>query len=130
MVNVDEDVFPRVSLAEHVTVFVPKGKVAPDGGTQETDRPPSTASLAVGAVNVTTAPEALVASVVMFVGVAEITGPVVSWTVRVNEPVAVFPAASVDEQFTVVVPIANVDPDGGAHVTAGFAGAVSVAVAV
>ena len=77
----------------------------------------------------TIAPDALVASVVMFDG-AEIAGPVVSRTVTVNEPAAVLPAVSVEEQLTVVVAMANVEPDDGAHVTTGAAGALSVAVAV
>jgi hypothetical protein len=48
----------------------------------------------------------------------------------VKLPFAVFPIASVAEQFTVVVAIEKVLPDAGAHVTVGFAGLASVAVAV
>jgi hypothetical protein len=44
--------------------------------------------------------------------------------------VAVLPAASVAEQFTVVVPSAKVLPDAGMHVTAGLVGFASVAVAL
>ena len=41
------------------------------------------------------------------------TGGVVSTTVTVNDCRAVLPCASVALQFTVVVPMANVDPDAG-----------------
>jgi hypothetical protein len=58
------------------------------------------------------------------------TGAVVSRTVTVNEPVPVLPAASVAEQFTVVVPRANVDPDAFEQVTVGLVGFASLAVAV
>jgi hypothetical protein len=35
----------------------------------------------------------------------------------VNEPVCVFPATSLAEQFTVVVPTANTVPEAGKHPT-------------
>ena len=44
------------------------------------------------------------------------TGAVVSCIVMVNDFSAVFPARSVTVQVTVVVPIGNLDPDGGVHV--------------
>jgi hypothetical protein len=44
-----------------------------------------------------------------------ITGGVVSRTVTVKLPVALFPAASVAPQLTVVAWIANVEPDAGLH---------------
>jgi hypothetical protein len=49
----------------------------------------------------------------MFAGTPLITGGVRSVTVTLNEFVALFPAASEALQFTVVVPIANIDPDAG-----------------
>jgi hypothetical protein len=55
----------------------------------------------------------------MSAGVPLITGAVVSRTVTVKEPVAVFPAASLAEQFTVSVAIAKVLPEAGLHVTVG-----------
>lgn len=58
-----------------------------------------------------------------------IVGGVVSSTVIVKLPFAVFPAASVAEQLTVVVAIGNVLPEPGTHVTAGLAGLASVALA-
>jgi hypothetical protein len=48
----------------------------------------------------------------------------------VKVPLTVFPAASLAEQFTVVVATGNRDPDAGEHVTAGETGAKSVADAV
>ena len=48
----------------------------------------------------------------IFAGQA-ITGFSVSLTVTVNEQVAMFPAASVAVQWTVVVPLEKVEPDGG-----------------
>jgi hypothetical protein len=60
-VNVPDAVFPAASLAEQVTMVVPIGKVDPEAGAQVTERFPLTASTAV-AMNVTTAPAALVAT--------------------------------------------------------------------
>jgi hypothetical protein len=78
---------------------------------------------------VTVAPEDEVASIAKLLGVPESVGAVVSCTRIVNEPVAVLPAASVAEQFTVVVPIENVEPDAGEQVVVGAGGFASVAVA-
>ena len=44
-------------------------------------------------------------------------GALVSTTVITKLPVAVLPLRSEAEQITVVVPSANIDPDGGVHVT-------------
>src|SRR5438105_7402437 len=59
------------------------------------------------------------------------TGAIVSVTVTVtvNEPVPVLPCASVAEQFTVVVPGANVLPDAGLHEGVTEPSTTSVAVA-
>jgi hypothetical protein len=108
---------PAASVAEQFTVVVPSANVLPDAGTHVGVIAPSTMSDA-DAENVTTAPDALVASTVMFAGTVTVGG-VVSTTVTVKLPLAVFPAASVAEQFTVVVPSANVLPDAGEHVTVG-----------
>src|SRR5436190_16620824 len=67
---------PQSSSARQVTVFVPTGKVLPDGGTQVMVGVVSILSVAVAA-KVTTAPAALVACTVMFVGHV-IAGGVVS----------------------------------------------------
>ena len=57
-------------------------------------------------------------------------GGVVSFTVTVKLPVAVFPAASLAVQLTVVVVIANVEPEAGVQPTATVPLTKSVAVAV
>jgi hypothetical protein len=45
-VKVADPVFPRVSVAEQVTVVLPSGKVLPEAGAHVGDRLPSTRSLA------------------------------------------------------------------------------------
>jgi hypothetical protein len=62
-------------------------------------------------MNVTTAPAALVAGVVIFAGGVNV-GPLFV-TITLNDPVAVKPALSVTMQSTCVVPRWNVDPDAG-----------------
>ena len=57
------------------------------------------------------------AAVVIFDGRVR-TGAVVSATVTVKLPLALLLAASVAEQFTVVVPIGKVLPDAGAQLIA------------
>ena len=57
-----------------------------------------------------------------------IAGSSVSFTVTVKLQLPGFPAVSVAEHVTVAVPTANVDPDAGAHVTAGAVSQLSVAV--
>ena len=69
-------VLPAASVAEQVTVVVPIGKVEPEAGEQVGIIEPSTTSIA-DAVKVTTAPAALVASLVIFPGTVT-TGGVVS----------------------------------------------------
>src|SRR5262245_26377759 len=100
----------RVSLLEQFTVVVPTWKFVPEAGLQVTGRGPSTASLAV-AVNVTVLPNGSVVESVMFAGRLS-TGPAVSWTVTVNDAVAVL-APSLAVQLTVVVPMPNVLPGAG-----------------
>src|SRR5438105_4899505 len=57
-------------------------------------------------------------------------GGVVSCTVTPDEHEPVLPDGSVAEQVSIVEPSANVDPDGGAHVTGRLAAQLSVADAV
>jgi hypothetical protein len=64
---------PALSVAEHETVVVAMGNVAPDAGLQVTGSVPSTASVA-DAVKVTTAPLALVAETVIFAGTVRTGG--------------------------------------------------------
>jgi hypothetical protein len=113
-VKVADELMPSLFVAVHVTVVVATANVDPDAGTHDTGSVPSLKSLAVGSVNVTTAPELLVAAVVISAGTPAIVGAV-SITVTMNDPDAVPPSASVATQFTVVVPNANVDADAGVH---------------
>jgi hypothetical protein len=112
-VNVAADVLPAASFAEHETLVVPSGNVAPDAPVHETAGAGSTRSAAV-AENETVAPWGPVASAVIGPGTLT-SGGVVSTTLTLNEP-AGFPPASV--QVTVVGPSGNVDPEAGVHVKA------------
>jgi hypothetical protein len=109
-------VFPAVSLTVQFTVVVPIVNVAPDAGLQFGDRDPETRSLAV-AEYVTVLPADESASTVVLDGKFRV-GFVVSWTVTLNDMVAVLFAASVAVQVTGVVPIGKVEPDDG-HETVG-----------
>jgi len=59
-----------------------------------------------------------------------IVGFSVSLTVTVNWQLPVLPCASVAEHVTVVVPLANVEPDAGEQLTAPTPGQLSLAVGV
>ena len=67
-------------------------------------------SVNVGAVQLTTALQEALAFTVIFAGHPLITGGVISFTVTMNEHVAVLPAASVAVYVTVVGPLGNVLP--------------------
>jgi hypothetical protein len=112
-VNPADAVLPRASLAVQVTGVVPTAKVEPEAGVQVTGTLPETRSVAVGAGQVTTAPLVLVAVTVMFAGIPDRTGGVVSTTPTVKVAVAGLPAASEAEQVTVVVPSGKTDPGAG-----------------
>ena len=111
--NDADEVFPCVSVAEQATVVVVIPKVDPDAGEHVTPAGPDTASLAVGLVNVTTAPEPDVASVVTLPGTPLITGPIVSTTLTVNDADESLPCESLALQVTVVLPSPNTVPDAG-----------------
>ena len=119
----------EVSLTEQFTVVVPFANSEPDGGVQIGVRAPPQLSPAV-AVYVTTAVQRL-ASVecVMSVGSVNV-GASISSTVTVKEQFSELPAISLTEQFTVVVPFANAEPDGGEHIGVRGPSQLSVAVAV
>src|SRR5918993_5935581 len=121
--------FPAASVAEQLTVVSPSGNVEPEAGSHVTSTSPSTASVAV-AVYVISAPCGLVASAAGGADGSVNSGGMVSCTLTVNEPVASFPAASVAEQLTVVVPNANIEPQVRSHVTSTSPSTASVAVAV
>jgi hypothetical protein len=114
-VNDADPLFPRVSVALQFTVVEPIGNVAPDAGLQVTGRGPSMASFAE-AVNVATAPAALVATTLIGLGTLTVGG-CVSVTVIVKVPLPVLPAASCAVQVTVVAAIGKVEPDAGLQVT-------------
>ena len=117
-----------LSVAEQVTVVGPSGKGTARCRIQVVVREPSTVSVAV-AVNVTTAPAELVASVVISAGTVT-TGAVVSTTVTVKVGVPVLSLLSVAEQVTVVTPSGKILPDAGVQGGVIEPSTVSVAVAV
>src|SRR5436309_11318048 len=105
-------VLPAASLAEQVTSVEPRAKVVPGIGEQSTLTAPSTRSEAAGSAYPTTAPLGPVASTTSF-ACGTIAGGVVSCTTTLKVEVAVFPAASVAEQVTSVVPRTKAVPDSG-----------------
>jgi hypothetical protein len=112
--NVALDFKPALFVAEHVTVVVVIANVDPEAGAHVTVSVPSAKSVAVGFVNVTTAPVEPVAAFVIFAGRPVIVGAV-SVTVTLNVAVASFVLLATAVQETVVVVIANVDPEAGVH---------------
>jgi hypothetical protein len=114
---------PSLLVAVQLTTVAPIGNVEPECGVQETDPPPSEETSYM-----TIAPAALVDSVTMSAGRNRRGGPVVTRTV--NEPVASLKCASVALQWTVVVPVGNVDPEAGEQLTGSVPSMLSVAVAV
>ena|ERR1051325_2314053 len=107
--------FPLASVARQVTMVVPFWNVAPEGGSQTSNTSPEHRSNAVG-LKVTTALQ-LAGSVCWEIfGGSERTGICLSSMVTVKEQEALFPAASVAVQFTVLVPRGKADPEGGVHV--------------
>ena len=103
------------SVAEQLTVVIPRANIVPDAGAQITATDPSTTSDEI-AENVAVAPRVPVASMLMFAGRVRI-GAVVSVTVTVKLPLAVLLRKSVAEQFTEVTPTRNVLPEAGEQVT-------------
>jgi hypothetical protein len=108
-------VLPAASVAVQFTGVAPMANLLPEAGVQLVAREPLTESSAV-AVKLTTAPEALVASVVMAAGTVN-TGFMVSVTVTVKVAMPMLPAASVAVQVTVVMPSANAEPEAGRQST-------------
>jgi len=129
MSNEAVPMFPATSPDVQVTVVVPGAKVDPDGGKHVTGRLPSTLSTAI-AVYATVAPLASVEAALTGAGGTATTGGVVSLTVTWNVAEPTFIAASVAVHVTVVEPIANVDPDDGAHTAGSDPSTASFAVAV
>ena len=107
-------VLPALSVAVQVTVVVPMGKVLPEAGAQAEVSAPLIKSVAE-AVNVTAAPFGPVASAVILPGTVMVGG-VVSRTMTVKLPLAVFPALSFAVQPTIVMPRGKVLPEAGVQV--------------
>src|SRR5262249_17474417 len=116
------------SVAEQVTVVVPRPNVDPLARVQFTATLPSSRS-AADTVKLKVAPDRLVPSLVGFTGTV-ITGAVVSRPVTVNDVLATLPRLSVALQATVVVPAGNVAPLADVQVTATLPSTRSVAEAV
>lgn len=114
---------PVLFVAVQLTVVAPSGNVEPEAGVQLAEIVPCTGSVAV-TVKVTTAPEELVASALMFPGRLRVGRPD---TVTVKLPVALFPALSVAVQVTVVVPSGKVEPEAGVQLTGTVPSTASVA---
>lgn len=87
-------VFPAISVLVQIIVVAPSANCNPDRGEHETAVVPSTASVALGAVYIPSAPAVEVASIVT-ASCAAITGAVLSMLVTVIVVVATLPAASV-----------------------------------
>ena len=118
------------SVAVQVTVVVPLLKVDPDAGEQATVGAGVQLSVAVGGVKVTTAVQTFGSvDFVILAGQAPMTGFSVSLSVTVKLQLAMLTDVSVAVQVTVVVPLANVEPDAGLHATV-TPGQLSVAVGV
>ena len=122
-----EPTLPAASVALHITVVVPKGKVEPELGEQIAVTEPLTMSVA-DAKNVATAPLGPVASRVSGNPENVTVGGVVSTIVILKLVVALLPEKSVAEQETSVVPSANVEPEAGEQLTAGEGSTKSLTV--
>src|SRR5437762_4250789 len=109
-------VLPCASVAVQFTVVGVMPKVLPEAGLQVVATLPSTMSLAE-AVNVTAAPAALVASVVMSDGTVTI-GAVVSTTMTGELALPVLPCESVAEQVMMVSVRGKVLPEAGEQAVA------------
>jgi hypothetical protein len=112
-VNEQVAVLPDASVAAQVTVVTPLLNAEPEAGLQLIVAP-GQLSLAV-AVNMTTAVHTPESVVVVILPGQTAVGASLSLTVTVNMQVDVLPDASVAVQVTVVVPLANAEPDAGVH---------------
>src|SRR5919205_256239 len=122
-------VLPCESVALHVTVVVPTGKLLPEDGLQLGVSAPSTLSFAL-AEKVTVRPPVDSVSTEKSPG-TDTTGGVVSFrlTVTVKEAEPGFPCESVALHVTVVVATGKLLPHGGLHVGVSGPSTTSVAVA-
>ena len=124
--------FAAASIARHVTVVAPTGKVDPEAGRHTTATGPGQLSTPAGVVKLTVAEHCpAVAAVVMFAGHATV-GACVSLivTVNVHVPSGLFAETSDAVQVTVVAPTGKVDPDAGTQLTVTTPGQLSDPVGV
>jgi hypothetical protein len=101
---------PAASVALHVTVFDPTANVEPDEGTQ-TLVTPGQLSEPVGSGNVTvvSVPVAQTCTLLGQVIVGVSMSRMITWNVQL----LLLPAPSVAVQVTLLVPLLNVEPEGG-----------------
>ena len=111
-------VLPAASVAVAVTKVVPTGNVLPDAGTLTTVTP-GQLSETVGAAYVTTAPQVPGVLLTVILAGQVIVGGCTSFTVTVNEQLAVLPYASVAWYVLVVVPTGKKLPLGRPAVNTG-----------
>ena len=107
-----------------VTVVSPGGKREPLAGAQTTLGLGSVSSLTLGSEKVTIAPVGLCCSTLRS-GAGPIVGGSWSRTVTTKVTAALFPAASVAVQVTVVGPGGKREPEAGVQVTTGVGSAAS-----
>lgn len=108
---------PHTLEAVHVTAVVPVEKVDPEAGVQLTVA--DGVAVEVGFVQVAT----WLLHCVIFEGQAPITGVVFMVTLKEHDEV---PQIFVAAQTTLVVPVANVDPEAGVQETVGLGTPVAV----
>src|SRR6266536_2481030 len=115
-VKVQALVLPLASVAVQVTVATPLLKVEPLAGAQATEAR-AQLSLALGAVQVTTAVQAPTAVVCVMSAGQVIDGFCASLTVTLKVQALVLPLPSLAVQVTRVVPLVKVEPPAGAQTT-------------
>ena len=118
---------PLLSVAVQVTVVTPLLKVEPLTGLQTTDAT-AQLSLAVGAVQFTTAAHRPASVFCVMLAGQGITGFSVSLTVTSNWQLPLLPAASLAVQVTCVVPLGKAEPLPGLQATVTLPSQLSVAV--
>src|SRR5918911_2109918 len=123
-------VFPCESVALHVTVVWPTGKLLPDAGLHDGVSGPSTLSLAL-AEKVTFVPDGSGVGTLKLPGTLT-TGAVWStrFTVTLKLALPVLPCESVAVQVTVVVPTGKVLPEDGLQLTGSGPSRLSLALAL
>jgi hypothetical protein len=102
----------EASVTEQVTVVVPFGKIDPLAGEHAGAPTFGQLSFTAGLKETTAEQEFASLPVTMFDGQLMV-GACVSFTVTVNDALPEFPAASLTEQLTVVVPFGNSEPEAG-----------------